>query len=50
MASPAIIGGLFLVFMEVLNDYGAANWVSTLQRYISYMDCTEDYKRVPAIS
>ena len=26
MASPAIIGGLFLVFMEVLNDYGAAKY------------------------
>ena len=32
LASPAIIGGLFLVFMEVLNDYGAAKYygVSTL--------------------
>lgn len=26
LASPAIIGGLFLVFMEVLNDYGAAKY------------------------
>ena len=26
MASPAVIGGLFLVFMEVLNDYGAAKY------------------------
>jgi iron(III) transport system permease protein len=26
MAQPAIIGGLFLVFMEVLNDYGAAKY------------------------
>ncbi|MEM6766688.1 MAG: iron ABC transporter permease [Bacteroidota bacterium] len=26
MATPAIIGGLFLVFMEVLNDYGAAKY------------------------
>ncbi|MEM8887202.1 MAG: iron ABC transporter permease [Bacteroidota bacterium] len=26
MAIPAIIGGLFLVFMEVLNDFGAAKY------------------------
>ena len=26
LASPAIIGGLFLVFMEVLNDFGAAKY------------------------
>lgn len=26
LVSPAIIGGLFLVFMEVLNDYGAAKY------------------------
>ena len=26
LASPAIISGLFLVFMEVLNDYGAAKY------------------------
>ncbi|MEM6348874.1 MAG: iron ABC transporter permease [Bacteroidota bacterium] len=26
LASPAIIAGLFLVFMEVLNDYGAAKY------------------------
>lgn len=26
LASPAIIGGLFLVLMEVLNDYGAAKY------------------------
>ncbi|MEM9822509.1 MAG: ABC transporter permease subunit, partial [Bacteroidota bacterium] len=26
MAFPAVIGGLFLVFMEVLNDYGAAKY------------------------
>jgi iron(III) transport system permease protein len=26
LASPAIIGGLFLVIMEVLNDYGAAKY------------------------
>ncbi|MEL6864990.1 MAG: iron ABC transporter permease [Bacteroidota bacterium] len=26
LALPAIIGGLFLVFMEVLNDYGAAKY------------------------
>tara|TARA_Y100001934_G_scaffold275686_1_gene370746 strand:+ start:1438 stop:3063 length:1626 start_codon:yes stop_codon:yes gene_type:complete len=26
LATPAIIGGLFLVFMEVLNDYGAAKY------------------------
>ncbi|MEM9546044.1 MAG: iron ABC transporter permease [Bacteroidota bacterium] len=26
LAYPAIIGGLFLVFMEVLNDYGAAKY------------------------
>ena len=26
LASPAITGGLFLVFMEVLNDYGAAKY------------------------
>lgn len=26
LASPAIIGGVFLVFMEVLNDYGAAKY------------------------
>lgn len=26
LACPAIIGGLFLVFMEVLNDYGAAKY------------------------
>jgi len=26
LASPGIIGGLFLVFMEVLNDYGAAKY------------------------
>ncbi len=26
LASPAIIGGLFLIFMEVLNDYGAAKY------------------------
>ena len=26
LASPAIIGGPFLVFMEVLNDYGAAKY------------------------
>ncbi len=28
LATPAIIGGLFLVFMEVLNDYGAAKYYS----------------------
>ena len=26
LASPGIIGGMFLVFMEVLNDYGAAKY------------------------
>ncbi|MEM1120877.1 MAG: iron ABC transporter permease, partial [Bacteroidota bacterium] len=26
LARPAIVGGLFLVFMEVLNDYGAAKY------------------------
>lgn len=26
LTSPAILGGLFLVFMEVLNDYGAAKY------------------------
>ncbi|MEO1626801.1 MAG: ABC transporter permease subunit, partial [Bacteroidota bacterium] len=26
LASPAVIGGLFLVIMEVLNDYGAAKY------------------------
>lgn len=26
LASPAIIGGMFLVYMEVLNDYGAAKY------------------------
>lgn len=26
LAFPAIVGGLFLVFMEVLNDYGAAKY------------------------
>ncbi|MEM9991719.1 MAG: ABC transporter permease subunit, partial [Bacteroidota bacterium] len=26
LAQPAIVGGLFLVFMEVLNDYGAAKY------------------------